>query len=55
MVLTKARPATPLAAPADPALKPNQPTHSREAPTMLSVRLCGAMDSLPKPRRLPST
>ncbi len=46
-VLTKARPATPLAAPAEPALKPNQPTHSSDAPTMVSVRLCGVMASLP--------
>ena len=30
-----------------PALKPNQPTHSSEAPTMVSGRLCGAMASLP--------
>jgi len=32
---------------AEPALKPNQPTHSSEAPTMVSGRLCGAMASLP--------
>src|SRR5690606_19442212 len=34
-VLMKARPAALLAAPAEPALKPNQPTHSSEAPTMV--------------------
>ena len=32
---------------AEPALKPNQPTHSREAPMTLSTRLCGAIFSLP--------
>src|SRR5579871_5501611 len=26
---------------ADPALKPNQPTHSRDAPMTLNARLCG--------------
>jgi hypothetical protein len=26
---------------AEPALKPNQPTHSSEAPTMVSVSECG--------------
>ena len=46
-VLIKARAAKPLASSAEPALKPNQPTHSSEAPTMVSVRLCGAMASLP--------
>ena len=28
-------------------LKPNQPTHNMEAPTMVNVRLCGVMASLP--------
>ena len=28
-----------------PALNPNQPTHSRQAPTVLRTRLCGRMDS----------
>jgi len=50
-----AMPALPLAAAADPALKPNQPTHSSEAPIMVSTRLCGAMLSLPRPLRLPRT
>ena len=40
---------------AEPALNPNQPNHSRPAPSMTSVRLCGRMGSLPKPIRLPST
>jgi hypothetical protein len=44
----------PSEATAEPALKPNQPTHSSEAPITVSVRLCGAIDSLPKPWRLPS-
>ena len=38
-VLIKARAAKPLASKAEPALKPNQPTHSKDAPTMVSVRL----------------
>ncbi|MNT37685.1 hypothetical protein D3C72_1738320 [compost metagenome] len=46
-VFTKARPAAALAAPAEPALKPNQPTHSSEAPTMVSVSECGVKASLP--------
>ena len=29
-----------------PALKPNQPTHSRHAPITLSTTLCGRIDSL---------
>ena len=45
----------PLAAPAEPALKPNQPTHSSEAPTMVSVSECGVNASRPKPTRLPTT
>src|SRR5688572_6688674 len=32
---------------AEPALKPNQPTHSIAAPTMVSGRLCGGNASLP--------
>ena len=39
-------PALPLAATAEPALNPNQPTHSSEAPTTLSTRLCGAIGSV---------
>ena len=46
-VLTKASAATPLASRLEPALKPNQPTHSSEAPIIVSVRLCGAIASLP--------
>src|SRR5229473_3486166 len=40
-------PALPLAAVAEPALKPNQPTHNKEAPATLKTRLCGAIGSLP--------
>ena len=47
MVLTKASAAMPLASRFEPALKPNQPTHSSEAPTMVNVRLCGVICSLP--------
>src|SRR5271167_5148027 len=50
-----AMPARPSAAVAEPALKPNQPTHNSEAPISVNVRLCGAMASLPYPTRLPST
>src|SRR3954471_4812449 len=32
---------------AEPALKPNQPTHSKDAPISENTRLCGAMFSLP--------
>ena len=40
MCVTKsAMPAAPSAARADPALKPNQPTHSMAAPVKLIVRL----------------
>ena len=42
-----AMPAVALAASAEPALKPNQPTQSRDAPITLKVRLCGAMFSAP--------
>src|ERR1700730_17575498 len=37
-----AMPARPFAATADPALKPNQPTHSNEAPITEYVRVNGA-------------
>src|SRR5262249_8552164 len=42
-----AMPARPSAATAEPALKPNQPTHSSEAPIMVRVRLWGGMASFP--------
>ncbi len=50
-----AMPARPPEATAEPALKPNQPTHSSEAPIRLRIRLCGAMLSTPYPFRLPTT
>ena len=40
---------------AEPALKPNQPNHSRAAPSSMNGRLCGRMGSRGQPRRLPST
>ncbi len=46
-VLIKASAATPLASSAEPALKPNQPNQSREAPIMVMVRLWGVMGSRP--------
>ena len=42
-VTAMAIPATPSAASWLPALKPNQPTHSIEAPTTVSTRLFGAI------------
>src|SRR3546814_1117225 len=53
-VLTKATAATPLASRLEPALKPNQPTHSSAAPTIDSVSECGGIGSRGKPRRLPT-
>src|SRR4051812_40759964 len=52
-VAANALAATPSAAEALPALKPNQPTHSMAAPNAVYVRLCGGMGSRPKPIRLP--
>src|SRR5580693_5374705 len=40
-------PARPFAATAEPALKPNQPTHSSDAPITEYARLYGAMLSVP--------
>ena len=42
-VLRKASAAPDVASRLEPALKPNQPTHSIEAPTMVNVSECGAM------------
>src|SRR5258708_6214307 len=44
-VATKAETASPLAAKALPALKPNHPNHRRPAPVIVSVRLCGTIGS----------
>src|SRR5712664_2974021 len=52
-VATKALVARLLAASALPALKPNHPTHSRQAPIKLSTTLCGGMACLGYPMRWP--
>src|SRR6185437_10554622 len=44
-VLTKALVARPLAATAEPALNPNQPTHSMQAPIKLRTTECGGEGS----------
>ena len=46
MVLTKASAVVPLASRFEPALKPNQPTHSSEAPIMVMVSECGGIGFL---------
>src|ERR1043165_6526114 len=48
-VFMKASPANPFASSADPALKPNQPTHSSDAPIIVIGRLCGGIGSLAHP------
>ena len=53
-VLIMASAAVPLASSAEPALKPNQPTHSSAAPIRVMVSECGGIASLPKPTRLPT-
>ena len=55
MVFTQTTAAVLPAASAEPALKPNQPNHSRPAPSMTRVRLCGRIGSRFQPIRLPST
>ena len=50
-VTSMAMPASVPAATALPALKPNQPTHRIDAPSTLSVRLCGRVSRSGKPRR----
>src|SRR6185436_9362883 len=44
-VLIMASAAVPLASNAEPALNPNQPTHSRDAPIRVMVSECGGMAS----------
>jgi len=51
-VLTKALVARELAASALPALKPNQPTHKRQAPMKLSTMEWGCILAWGKPTRL---
>jgi hypothetical protein len=41
IVVTTASAARPFAASAEPALKPNQPNHSSDAPRMTNGTLCG--------------
>src|SRR6202011_5553049 len=52
-VATNALVAKGLEASALPALKPNHPTHSRQAPIKLSTKLCGGIGCLGSPVRLP--
>ncbi|NDC51051.1 MAG: hypothetical protein EBZ72_06430, partial [Burkholderiaceae bacterium] len=40
-VVANANAAVPFASKAEPALKPNQPNHKSDAPTMVYTRLCG--------------
>ena len=54
-VTSIAMPAAPSAASALPALKPNQPTHSMQAPVTVIGRLCGGIGVVGKPLRLPMT
>src|SRR5215470_10849370 len=52
-VATNALTARPPAVNAEPALNPNQPTQSIDAPMTAKGRLCGGVGTLPKPTRLP--
>ena len=54
LVFTKASVASPLAASADPALKPNQPNHSSPAPSRTIGTLWGASGTRRKSLRGPS-
>ena len=54
-VTVMAMPASPPAFKALPALKPNQPTHSMQAPAMVIQGACGGFTSLGKPARGPMT
>src|SRR5499425_1569492 len=51
-VTSMAMPACMPALTAEPALKPNQPTHSSEAPMKVSTMLCGGDESLRLPRQM---
>ena len=46
-VLANTWPANGLDSRFEPTLKPNQPTHSSEAPIIMNGRLCGGMAVLP--------
>src|SRR5437870_10441554 len=54
-VTTKALAARPPALIALPALKPNQPNQSSDAPRTVMVASCGSIGSRPRPLRRPST
>src|SRR3954464_4072710 len=54
-VFTKANAVVPSTVSSEPALKPNQPNHSRPAPSATNGTLCGRMLSRGQPTRLPST
>src|SRR5919202_4631057 len=53
-VATNALVAFDRAAPAEPALKPNQPTHSKAAPRTMSDMLCGSIGIFPYPSLRPN-
>src|ERR1700759_3160757 len=54
-VLTNAAEVTASTVNSEPALNPNQPNHSRPAPSATNGTLCGRMFSRGQPTRLPST
>src|SRR6478672_12978432 len=54
-VTQKALEARPSDASSLPALKPNQPNQSIDAPRTVYVKLCGGIGSEPYPNRLPIT
>src|SRR5262245_11499130 len=54
-VLTNATAAVLSAVSSEPALKPNQPNHSRPAPRATNGTLCGLKVSFGQPTRLPTT
>ncbi len=52
VVVTNVEPARPPEAPAEPALKPYQPNHSRPAPSITNGRLCGRIGVVGQPLAL---
>jgi hypothetical protein len=54
-VFTNATAVTPSVVISEPALNPNQPNHSRPAPSATNGTLCGLKLSFGQPTRLPST
>jgi len=55
LVVRRAFTATPFAAKAEPALKPNQPTHRSPVPRTVRGMLLGSIGAVPKPLRGPMT